>query len=40
LKLFAEHPDVTYVPVVAAGEPDQLVGVVRQNDVLAACRKL
>ena len=40
LHLFVEHSDVTYVPVVANDDDARLVGVVRQNDVLAACRKL
>jgi CBS-domain-containing membrane protein len=40
LRIFAENPDVTYVPVVAPDDPQHLVGIVRQNDVLAACRHL
>ena len=40
LALFSENPDVTYVPVVDPEDAKRLLGVVRQNDVIAACRKL
>jgi CBS domain-containing protein len=39
LRVFAASPDVTYVPVVDGADPKRLLGIVRQNDVLAACRR-
>lgn len=40
LALYSAHPDVTYVPVADPEDPTRLLGVVRQNDVIAACRRL
>jgi len=40
MEVLAEHPDHTYILVVDDNEPDRLVGVVRQNDLLSAQRKL
>ncbi|MFW5738934.1 MAG: cation:proton antiporter [Myxococcota bacterium] len=40
LELFGVHRDVISVPVVSPDDPARLVGIVRQNDVLAACRRL
>ncbi len=40
IDLFRNNPDVTYVPVVHPDDPTRLLGVVRHNDVLAACRRL
>lgn len=40
LELFGAHRDVICVPVVDPDDPTRLVGIVRQNDVLAACRRL
>lgn len=39
LKFFQQHQNITYLPVVEDFEPDKLVGVVSQNDVLATFRK-
>ncbi|MEW6756470.1 MAG: cation:proton antiporter [Candidatus Latescibacterota bacterium] len=40
LELFREHPDTSYLPVLATDQPDRLVGILCQNDVLAAFRRL
>ena len=40
LTLFREHKHVSYLPVVDEQEPDHLLGMVSQNDVLAAFRQL
>ncbi|TYO97690.1 Kef-type K+ transport system membrane component KefB [Geothermobacter ehrlichii] len=40
LDLFHRHRDVSYFPVVDPDEPDRLLGILSQNDVLAAFRRL
>lgn len=40
LDLFHQHRDVSYVPVVAQEDPQRLLGILSQNDVLAAFRRL
>ena len=40
LTLFREHKNVSYLPVIEEQEPDRLLGMVSQNDVLAAFRQL
>jgi len=40
LELFHRHRDVSYVPVVAEEDPQRLLGILSQNDVLAAFRRL
>ena len=36
LHLFQEHPDISYLPVLDDQEPDRLLGILNQNDVLSA----
>ncbi len=40
LALFNEHRNATYIPVIDEKEPDRLLGMVSQNDILAAFRRL
>lgn len=40
LKTLQEHRNVSYFPVVASEDPQKLVGIINQNDVLAAFRRL
>jgi Kef-type K+ transport system membrane component KefB len=40
LHLFKEHKDISYVPVLDEEEPDRLLGILSQNDVLSAFRSL
>ncbi len=40
LTLFRAHQNISYLPVVDEQEPDRLLGMVSQNDVLAAFRQL
>lgn len=40
LKVLRQHQDISYFPVVAADNPQQLLGIVSQNDLLAAFRRL
>ncbi len=39
LEIFKKHKDISYLPVVDESEPDKLLGIINQNDVLAAFRK-
>ncbi len=39
MALFQKYSDITYVPVVEKNNPQKLVGMINQNDVLAAYRK-
>ncbi len=39
LKIFKKHKDISYLPVVDKSAPDKLLGIINQNDVLAAFRK-
>ena len=39
LDLLNRHRDITYFPVVADGEPDRLLGILSQNDLVAAFRR-
>lgn len=40
LQTLQQHRNISYFPVVAADQPDQLVGILNQNEVLAAFRRL
>ena len=40
LKILQRHRNISYFPVVAADDPQKLVGILNQNDVLAAFRRL
>ncbi|MEJ2519389.1 MAG: CBS domain-containing protein [Desulfuromonadales bacterium] len=40
LQTLKEHRNVSYFPVVATDNPQKLVGILSQNDVLAAFRRL
>ena len=40
LQILQQHRNVSYFPVVAADDPQKLVGILNQNDVLAAFRRL
>lgn len=40
LKVLQRHRNVSYFPVVDAEDPQKLVGILNQNDVLAAFRRL
>jgi CBS domain-containing protein len=40
LKILQLHRNVSYFPVVDADDPQKLVGILNQNDVLAAFRRL
>ena len=39
LDLLNRHRQITYFPVVADGEPDRLLGILSQNDLVAAFRR-
>ena len=38
LEVLNDHSDITYLPVVSGDENQKLIGIVSQNDVLAAFR--
>ncbi|MDH3961044.1 MAG: CBS domain-containing protein, partial [Desulfuromonadales bacterium] len=40
LKILQRHRNISYFPVVASEDPQKLVGILNQNDVLAAFRRL
>ena len=40
LHLFQEHPDISYLPVLDDEEPDRLLGILNQNDVLSTFHRL
>ncbi|MFT5090444.1 MAG: Kef-type K+ transport system membrane component KefB/CBS domain-containing protein [Planctomycetota bacterium] len=40
LKIFREHPDISYLPVLDEADHGHLLGILSQNDVLAAFRRL
>jgi len=40
IDLVRQHHNVSYFPVVVSGSPHQLVGIVSQNDILAAFRRM
>ena len=39
LNIFKKHKNISYLPVVDENDNDQLLGILNQNDVLAAFRK-
>jgi Kef-type K+ transport system membrane component KefB/CBS domain-containing protein len=39
LDLLQNHRNVSYFPVIAPGEPDRLLGILSQNDLIAAFRR-
>ena len=39
LAVLNHHPDISYFPVVSAGDPDRLLGILSQNDLIAAFRR-
>jgi len=40
LKVLRQHQDISYFPVVASDNPRRLLGILSQNDLLAAFRRL
>ena len=40
LDIFREHPDISYLPVLDEADHGHLLGILSQNDVLAAFRKI
>jgi CBS domain-containing protein len=38
--LFQRHRDISFFPVLDPEQPDQLLGILSQNDVMAAFRSL
>ncbi len=39
LQIFKKHRNISYLPVIDKTDPDKLIGILSQNDVLAAFRK-
>jgi Kef-type K+ transport system membrane component KefB/CBS domain-containing protein len=39
LRVFKEHSDISYLPVIDANNPRKLLGIISQNDVLATFRR-
>ena len=40
LDMFREHPDASYLPVLDQADHGRLLGILSQNDVLAAFRRI
>ena len=40
LDMFREHPDASYPPVLDQADHGRLLGILSQNDVLAAFRRI